>query len=261
MLTRMRVCALALLLSSVALAACGTWQAQAQPGDQGIVLPTPPPMPTSAPLPPTATPPPAPGSGPSVAAVGTLAQSDFSNSGELGQWRVLDSAADVRAPSVWSVEDGRLLQVSDADGLPSNYYTALVRGDASWRNYTVAGSFYSTGNDAVGLVLRASDSGYYAFIWDSLSPTAGILSFLRFDPQTSQFARIARVDGPPLELRRWYQLTAIAQGDRFTFSIDGKPVLEANDSALTSGGAGVLGKAQGSLAVDNFRVQALQAGQ
>src|SRR5262245_50690388 len=120
---RLWIYSLLALAGALALANCGANPpAQAAPaGQAGIVLPPPPPMPTSPPLPPTPTPPPAPAAA-APAAGATLLATDFS-SADLGKWTVIDAGVALPGPSVWKVQNGRLIPYSDAQDLPSMYTT------------------------------------------------------------------------------------------------------------------------------------------
>ncbi|HET9224536.1 MAG TPA: hypothetical protein VFO07_18630, partial [Roseiflexaceae bacterium] len=154
---------LIVLLGALALGACGANPAaQAEPAPPGsIVLPTPRPMPTSVPQPPPPTVPPAPAA-PRHAAGAPLLAADFA-SADLGRWKVIDAGINLPGPSVWKVQDGRLIPYSDAQDLPSMYTTALVGGDAAWRDYSVSAAAYASDYDEPGVVARASDAGYYIF--------------------------------------------------------------------------------------------------
>jgi hypothetical protein len=245
----------ALLLAAVVLSGCGTSApAQAEPGAQTDILPTPVPIPTGEPRPPTPTPPPAPGSEQSVAAANALMSADFGNQ-SLENWNVVDTTDLIQSPSIWEINGGRLAQVSDGDGIPSMYGTAMVTGQADWTDYQVSAAAYNTGNDEFGLVARSGEQGMYIFrIVPSSSGSENVLS--RYDTATGYFTDIAKTEGPALEEGRWYVLSVTVKGDSLQASIDGQPVVKGSDTTLTQGAAGVYGFAQGNLQFDNFTVQA-----
>jgi predicted small secreted protein len=265
---------LVLLLGALALAGCGVNtpaqaqpgaasdiqpSAQAEPGAITDILPTPPPMPTGAPLPPTPTPLPAPATGPQTAGTATLAQADFNGTADLKGWTVVDAPDDLSGLSVWKIDSGTLKQVSDSDGIPGMYQTALLTGDASWSDYAVSVAGYNGGNDEMGVVARAGDKGYYVFRVLP-APSAGprwVLS--RFDAAKREFTMIASANGAGFAPKRWYTLSLRVQGDHLQAFVDGQPAIDAHDATLATGRAGVYGFAEGDLAFDNFTVQALSA--
>jgi hypothetical protein len=260
MRSQFRTCALvALLLGALGLGACGanpTVQAEpAPPG--GVVLPTPPPMPTSPPQPPTPTAPPAPAAAQPSADAPLLA-ADFA-SPDLGRWTVIDAGIALPGPSVWKVQDGRLIPYSDAQDLPSMYTTALVGGDVAWRDYSVSAAAYASNNDELGVVARAGDAGYYIFKLFPQGQQPG-MALLRYDATREAFSTLASADAGGFASRTWTTLRLTVQGETLTASVDGREVLTARDATLASGRAGVAGYAAGGLEFDNLTVLALPAG-
>lgn len=258
--TLLYVLVVALFSAAVLLSSCGTdpaAQAEQAPPPEDII-PDPPPMPTGAPREPTPAPPPAPSAEVGLAeASTTLASTDFEGTTDLSTWEVIDGTDVVPEPSIWEVQDGRLSQISDGYGIPAMFPTALVTGEADWSNYVVTSAVYATGNDEVGLVVRASDEGYYVF--RMLPATSGgptrILS--RYDAAAVDYENLATSDGDGYELERWYTLQVAVQGDQIRAFVDGELVIETTDATLTQGRAGVYGYALGDLQFDNFAVQAL----
>ena len=248
------------LLGAVVLAGCGanpTVQAEpAPPG--GIVLPTPPPMPTFPPQPPTPTPPPAPAARQPAAAAPLLA-ADFSSGTDLGKWSVIDAADALPGPSVWKVQDGRLIPYSDAQDLPSLYTTALVSGDPSWRDYSVSAASYVTLNDEVGVVARASDAGYYVFKLFPKGQKPG-MALLRYDAAKGGYQLLASAERGGFTLEKWITLRLTVRGEQLTAAVDGQEVLSARDGTLSSGRAGVAAYAERGVEFDNFSVLAVAAG-
>ncbi|MFL5806812.1 MAG: family 16 glycoside hydrolase [Roseiflexaceae bacterium] len=232
--------------------------AQAEPiGSTPIILPTPPPMPTSRPRPPTPTPPPAPAA-PALAGASALAAADFHSGSDLSAWTVIDATEPFQGHAVWAVQDDRLQQVSAVDGDIRQYPTAFVTGDAAWQDYSVSAAAYNISNDEFGVVARAGAGGYYVFKLLSAQSTPGMV-LERYDAAQGTFTTLATADSGGFEIRRWYDLRLQVQGDHLTAFVDGQPVLEARDTTLKQGRAGVSGYAMGGLEFDNFTVQALAA--
>lgn len=246
---------LVLVLCGASLTGCATSPAaQAQDGPPPAdIIADPPPLPTGEPVSPTPTPGAAPETA-SLAGATILAGDTFDTAADLSTWQVIDTNDTVRAPSSWGVQDGRLQQLRDSEGLQSNYATALVTGDETWSDYTVSAAAYTTGNDEMGLVARASKDGFLAF---RVRPNGSALAveLSRYDAATGTFATLATAGGAGFELSRWYQLQLVVQGNTIQGLVDGKQVIEANDATLTKGRAGVFGYAVGDLSFDNFAVQ------
>jgi len=247
-----------LLVAAAVLSGCGVNpSAQAEPGGQPVILPTPPPMPTSAPVPPTATPPAAPAAAANAAGAQALFSADFTKAADIAKWSVVDQYAAAASPSVWQVVDGRLAQVSDGDGGIGQYPTALIAGPLTSNNYRASVSAYNTGNDEIGLVFRASSQGFYVFRVRPSASSSSKYVLSRFDAAQSSLTDIAKADGAGFEFGKWAQLGISVQGDHIQAFFDGKPVLEVNDATFAQGSVGVFGYAQGQLAFDNLSVQAL----
>jgi 3-keto-disaccharide hydrolase len=229
--------------------------ATAKPSEQGVILPTPPPMPESGPLPPTPTIPPAPPSNIAPAAQ-PLLSTDFSSPAAITSWQVVDGYAAVPGPSIWQVSDGRLQQVSDSDGAPGQYPTALIAGALPSSDYQVSVSAFNIANDEIGLVFRANSQGYYLF---RVLPTSGAArySIARFDTATTTFETLAKADGAGFSFNKWEQLSVSVQGNRIQAFFNGAPVLATSDSTFAQGSVGVYGYAQGQLAFDNLSVTPL----
>ncbi len=91
---------------------------------------------------PEPTSPPAPAA-PALAGADSLASADFQASSDLSAWAVIDAAELINGPSVWQVQNDRLLQVGAFEGDILQYPTALVTGDAAWQNYSVSAAAYN----------------------------------------------------------------------------------------------------------------------
>jgi hypothetical protein len=113
---------------------------------------------------------------------------------------------------------------------------------------------YSSGNEEMGVVVRSGSGGYYVFRFLPDGASAPSYAISRFDAGAYTFTELASADGPGFANERWYALSVRVEGDRIQAFVDGQPVVEARDGALTQGGAGVYGYAQGQLIFDNFDV-------
>jgi hypothetical protein len=168
----------------------------------------------------------------------------------------MDAADALTGPSVWKVQNGRLSPVTDAQDLQSQYGSALLIGDANWKDYSVSTAAYESANDEIGVVARAGDRGYYVFKLLPAGQKPGMV-LARYEVVNHQFVPLATAESGGYETQRWYTLRLDVQGDQLTAYLDGRPVLKAQDSAYTQGRAGVYGYPEGGLDFDNFVVQGL----
>ena len=103
------------------------------------------------------------------------------------------------------------------------------------------------------MVARASEQGYYIF---KLLPQGSTpaMALQRYDAADQTFTSLATSQSGGFELRRGYSLRLQVQGERLQAYLDGKLVLEAQDSSFTAGRAGVAGYAEGGLEFDQLTI-------
>ncbi|HMO60140.1 MAG TPA: hypothetical protein PKC19_22530 [Roseiflexaceae bacterium] len=183
-----------------------------------------------------------------------MLSTDFSGANSLADWQVRDGTDVLGGPSIWEISNGQLRQVSDFDGAPAMYPTALVTGNSAWRDYEARVAAYSSGNEAMGVVVRASDRGYYVFRVYNEGVSLPKYAIERFDAASYTFHELASADGAGFATERWYELSVVVLGDRMQAFVDGQPVLDVRDGTLGQGSAGVYGIAEGRLLFDSFSV-------
>jgi hypothetical protein len=253
---RIRIEAVALSLF-VALAlwltACGSGRtATAEEEPPVDVIPDAPPLPTFPPLPPTATPAAAPTR--IEARTDALLSTDFSTANSMADWTIIDGSDLLAAPSTWLIADGVMRQAGDLDQINADYLTAAVTGDPAWTDYQVKVAAYSSGNDEMGVVARASADGYYVFRVRNAERGANQLAILRYDAADVSFVELAVVSGGGFTPGQWHELAISVVGDQISGSLDGTVVVQTTDPTLTSGTAGVFGAAAAELQFDDFAV-------
>lgn len=238
-----------MLLAIAVLANLGTSQGRAE-ADDGALLQMPD-------FPPTPTMPPAPSD--NSVLQGTTAFSDsFATDGALpASWQVVDPGPIVPGEeSIWRIADGRLIQDRTAQASnPATRITQAVTGDPGMTDYTVSARAFDMSNAMIGLVARRQNESFYRFAWYANDVSEGQKLVLEkvIDGVATP---LAVADGPGYEHRRWYTLSLRVSGSTIQALVDGNPVLEANDSSLTSGQFGVTTVAFGAVSFDDIVVAA-----
>lgn len=193
----------------------------------------------------TPVPPPIPASAPAVGD-SVLAESNFTAPAALDAWEFVDVGVMLdQERSVWQVVDGALLQNrTAAAGNPMLYDTMALTGDPSWSNYTISTRFYDEGNGVAGLIARRDGESYYrlSMLGEPFNDTPTLLLEKVVDGQETT---VAAADLPAYKLYTWHTLSLSVNGSQISAAFNGKPVLTAEDSTLSSGQAGLYTIARG----------------
>lgn len=216
--------------------------------------PPPPPTPTVAPLP-----------SPPAGLAGTQNSGAilFADSFDMGggsqmnpAWEIVDVAFVLPEDrAAWIVRDGRLTQNGTAGptGDPRPSETLAVVGDADWTDYTVSAWFYDQFNAAAGLVARRQGSSFYRFLIIANDyPVAPKVVLERV--VDGEATVLSSRDMPGYDRMRWHRISMTVNGSRISAEIDGATVLEANDSTLAGGQAGLFTYALGGMLFDDVRI-------
>jgi hypothetical protein len=208
-------------------------------------------------FPPTPTVPPAPASGPTLQGGATLFADSFDSDASLANWQIADVGEVYPGEeSVWRTENGTLLQDRTAYARNPDFRdTMVLTGDAEWKDYTISAKAYNAANAVLGLVARQQDSSFYRFRWFA-AETDGDTKMVLEKVVDGQITALASAPAPGHDYRRWYTISLTVSGSTITASIDGAPVLQATDSTLTSGRAGVTTIAFGAVNFDDVSVTA-----
>ncbi|MCS6939261.1 MAG: hypothetical protein RMJ55_19125 [Roseiflexaceae bacterium] len=216
--------------------------------------PPPPPTPTVAPLPSL------PAGLAGTQESGTILFADTFDAGAGGQvslpWEIVDVAFVLPEDrAAWIVRDGRLTQNATAGptGDPRPNETLAVVGDAEWTDYTISTWFYDQFNAAAGLIARRQGSSFYRFMVIANDyPVAPRVILERVVDREATV--LASRDMPGYERMRWYHISMTVDGNRISAAINGATVLEASDSTLSSGQAGLFTYALGGMLFDHVRI-------
>ncbi|PDW03730.1 family 16 glycoside hydrolase [Candidatus Viridilinea mediisalina] len=196
---------------------------------------------------PTPTVPPQPTSAP-VLAEQLLLKPELDRPEALEAWEFVDVGMMLPEDrSVWKIEEGALHQDrTAAAGNPNTYETMAFIGDPTWSDYTVRMRFHDQGNGNVGLVVRRQAEDFYRLrlLADIYSDTPKIMLERVVDGVVTP---LATLDEPGYELRLWNELSLSVSGDQLQASLNGEPILVAEDSTLTNGQAGIFTRAMGKI--------------
>jgi hypothetical protein len=205
---------------------------------------------------PTATIAPVPASKPNVAGA-PLKSDSFDAAGALTGWEIVNppDIMDVDKAN-WEVQDGVLLQTgTGAAHDPNTNETMVIAGDPAWTNYTISAKVYDQENATFGLVARRQGDSFYRYriIASSLSGTPKqVLEKVVGGAATP----LATLEAPGYEQRQWHTVALSVAGSNIRVTLDGAVVMEASDSTLTSGQAGLYTRALGGIRFDDVTVTA-----
>ncbi|MEI8165818.1 MAG: hypothetical protein WCG26_05545, partial [Chloroflexales bacterium] len=136
------------------------------------------------------------------------------------------------------------------------YETMAFIGSPAWTNYTVSTRFYDQGNGNAGLVARRQGESFYRLRM--------LASFFSDTPRlilekvvNGEATPLATRDVPGYEIHTWYTIALSANGPSLQAFVNGELVLEAKDSALSSGQPGLFTRAVGKLRFGDFVVTSL----
>lgn len=181
---------------------------------------------------------------------------DFSG-GNLDRWQSLSSA-----PGSWTVASGRLQQGGDINQEPSNEAAVLIARDVQLSDGMLEAQLYPSGGDAVGLVFRGSDAGYYRLSLFGNLPNQSSKALLEkvTANKIQNLAQVPVTTWPGYTSGNWQRITVKVAGSRITASVDDTTILDVTDTAFTTGWAGVWSTADMSAQFDNVRIQKTAQG-
>lgn len=185
----------------------------------------------------------------------TMFADSFAGEASLASWSFVDLEQVLpEDTSVWTVQDGQLQQSrTGAAAAPSQQETLAVTGKSDWTNYVVSAKVYDFQNATFGLVARRQGNSFYRYrvIADLYEDTPKqILEKVVNGVATP----LATLDGPGYSKRQWHSVSMSVVGPSITVQLDGKQVLTASDSSLTSGQAGLYTRAFGGIRFDDVTI-------
>ena len=172
---------------------------------------------------------------------------------DLRDWEDLTMTNHDFLRATWSVLDGELQGVSQA-GLVS----LLTIGDRQWQDYTVefdVKPIKKQGSGSIAIAARKQDTSIITFVIGDMEFPDAESRAMCFSGDFHQniYVILNRAAVPSLTLKEWSHLKLRVRAATFTFSINGKQVLEANDQEANflAGGVG-LGLANYTARFDNL---------
>ncbi len=181
---------------------------------------------------------------------------DFSG-GNLDRWQSLSSA-----PGTWTAASGRLQQGGDINQEPSNEAAVLIAKDAQISDGVLEAQVYPSGGDAVGLVFRGSDAGYYRLsLYGNVPNQSSKASLEKVTANKIQkIAQVPVTTWPGYTPEKWQRITVKVAGSRITASVEGTTIVDVTDTTFTTGWAGVWSVADMTAKFDNIRIQKTAQG-
>lgn len=121
-------------------------------------------------------------------------------------------------------------------------------GSREWKNYSVASRVYYNLHQAGGLVIRSvGHRRYYGAVLENYNQA---VLYMQKDGERTELARVQYAYAEDLA----YDLKLTANGEQLVFEINGKAILEAQDSTYTCGGAGFV-ISKGTMTCDGIIVE------
>ncbi|MDZ4721576.1 MAG: hypothetical protein SH847_24185 [Roseiflexaceae bacterium] len=206
-------------------------------------------------FPPTPTIPPQPASVARLQSGATLFSDSFDTADSLKNWQIVDvQQALPGEESVWKVVDGRLLQDRTARAYNPDFRdTMAITGSPEWTNYTISSKVYDAASATLGLVVRRQGDSFYRFRMFA-DGTSGDQKLVLEKVVGGVATELASSGGPGYAHNRWYTIAVSVSGPQIQATIDGALVLQATDSALTRGQAGLTTIAFGAVNFDDVMV-------
>lgn len=117
----------------------------------------------------------------------------------------------------------------------------FVTGDPEWRDYTVEVSVRPLSLEQfAGLAVRYRTNRHYYRIALEQGTHLRVAERLPFDREFRVSAWRPIAEAPfPYDTRTWYRLSVAAEGDRLRVSVDGRELIDARDTELPGGIAGL----------------------
>ena len=138
-------------------------------------------------------------------------------------------------------EDGRPYLEQHLTNDDPRFTPLFVTGDPEWRDYRVEVSVKPLSlQQDVGLVFRYRTSRHHYRLELTAGSRVRFVERLPFD-RGFRVADSRELASAPFayDTKTWYRLEVSAEGDRLRALVDGKPLLDVRDSALSSGIAGL----------------------
>ena len=193
-----------------------------------------------------------------------LFRDTFSEASTLSSnWIIHDDKNPAAGPSVWVVENEKLLQKSNIYRSGKDEYDffegthVVTKKGADWGDYDFSVDFSIAGdNDGVGILFRYQDpEHYYRFI--TVEDTTNKGPFRRLQVKDGdKYITIAESDDG-YDSSKSHKVQVKLVGNSITIFFDGQQILSAKDSRYTSGCIGLMSYAEQPV-FDNVLVMAVR---
>lgn len=193
-----------------------------------------------------------------------LFRDTFSETSTLSSnWEIYDAKNSAAGPSVWVVEDGKLLQKSNIYRAGDDEYNffegthIVTKKGADWKDYSFSVDFSIAGdNDGVGILFRYQDpEHFYRFITVEDPSNEGPFRKLQIK-DGDKYITIAESDDG-YDFSKPHKIEVRVVGYSITIFFDGQQILSAKNSLYTSGRIGLMSYAEQPV-FDNVLVMAFE---
>lgn len=170
-------------------------------------------------------------------------------------WEVVDLADTLPDDqAAWTIAEGRLVQDGTTlAGTSNSRETLLVAGDSAWADYVVSVDGYDLYTGNFGVVARRQGNSFYRYqlIAESLpdGPKHVLEKVVNGVP-----TQLAVLDAPGYTQRQWHNVALSVQGSTIQAYLDGRLILEASDTELAAGQAGLFTRPLAGILFDNATV-------
>ncbi len=189
-----------------------------------------------------------------------LFQDDFSKSGNLKNWQIIDCKDASQGPSDWKIKDGELFQSSNIYRGGDKEYDmyegtmAITKEGKNWKNYEFSSDFRITGDDdGVGVIFRYQDpEHFYRFI--TVDDPGNNGPFCRLQAKDGDKYITLAENSKGYDSSKPHNVKITANGNELTVYFDGQKILSAKDNRYKSGKIGLMCYAE-QPAFDNILVK------
>jgi hypothetical protein len=180
-----------------------------------------------------------------------------------GQWRVIVDSDAPSEPNVLGLPGYGLPKVEQSrlwvdSFFGRNYLLALPKDSGEYTDLSYEADIKPWGGafgSYAGLVFRYADpQNYYVLVAACPKDYLAL-----YKMSGGQFTEIKQVPAP-LQWSHWYSIKIDAHGGHFTGSLDGKQILEADDTTLAKGRVGIWSQNDSRVNFDNLKVTPASSG-
>jgi hypothetical protein len=156
----------------------------------------------------------------------------------------------------WRVRNGWVEQVGDAhtEGTAEDALLVLSQPATGVDNFAMDTYFRSASGEGIGAAFRISGGSYYLVRLYGESPNSSEKAELLLEKPGDRTLIALSSTWTGYTRNQWQRLTVSVVGPDIVVTVEGKAVITAKDSTLTTGSVGLYAFATGVAKFDNFRV-------